>query len=30
MVKRKRPYTYKQAKCALAIYEKAERFGWQA
>ena len=30
MVKRKRPYTYKQAKWALAIYEKAERFGWQA
>ena len=30
MVKRNRPYTYKQAKWALSIYEKAKRFGWQA
>jgi hypothetical protein len=30
MVKRNRPYTYKQAKWALAIYEKAEGLGWQA
>lgn len=29
MIKRKRSYTYKQAKWALAIYEKAERLGWQ-
>lgn len=29
MVKRSRPYTYKQAKWALAIYEKAETAGWQ-
>lgn len=28
MIKRKRPYTYKQAKWALAIYEKAENAGW--
>ncbi len=30
MVKRNRPYTYKQAKWALAIYEKVKRLGWQA
>lgn len=30
MVKRNRPYTYKQAKWALSIYEKAESHGWQA
>jgi len=28
MVKRSRPYTYKQARWALAIYEKAEDAGW--
>ncbi len=28
MVKRGRPYTYKQAKWALAIHEKAENAGW--
>lgn len=28
MVQRKRPYTYKQAKWALAIYEKVENLGW--
>lgn len=28
MIKRNRPYTYKQAKWALAIYEKAENAGW--
>ena len=28
MLKRNRPYTYKQAKWALAIYEKAENAGW--
>ena len=28
MVKRGRPYTYKQARWALAIYEKAENVGW--
>lgn len=28
MVKRHRPYTYKQAKWALAIKEKAEKLGW--
>lgn len=28
MIKRNRPYTYKQAKWALAIYEKAETAGW--
>lgn len=28
MVKRSRPYTYKQAKWALSIYEKAENAGW--
>lgn len=28
MVKRNRPYTYKQAKWALSIYEKAENAGW--
>ena len=30
MLKRNRPYTYKQAKWALSIYEKAESHGWQA
>lgn len=30
MVRRNRPYTYKQAKWALSIYEKAEGLGWQA
>lgn len=30
MIKRNRPYTYKQAKWALSIYEKAEGLGWQA
>lgn len=30
MVKRGRPYTYKQAKWALSIYEKAENLGWHA
>lgn len=29
MLKRNRPYTYKQAKWALVIYEKAEKNGWQ-
>ena len=29
MVRRGRPYTYKQAKWALSIYEKAENAGWQ-
>lgn len=29
MVKRNRPFTYKQAKWALSIYEKAQGFGWQ-
>ena len=28
MIKRSRPYTYKQAKWALSIYEKAEKAGW--
>ena len=28
MIKRGRPYTYKQAKWALSIYEKAENAGW--
>ena len=28
MIKRGRPYTYKQARWALAIYEKAENAGW--
>lgn len=28
MVKRGRPYTYKQARWALSIYEKAENAGW--
>lgn len=28
MVKRSRPYTYKQAKWALSIYDKAEAAGW--
>ncbi len=28
MVKRGRPYTYKQAKWALSIYDKAENAGW--
>ncbi len=29
MVKRNRPYTYKQAKWALSIYEKVMTLGWQ-
>lgn len=29
MIKRGRPFTYKQAKWALSIYEKAQRSGWR-
>ena len=29
MIRRGRPYTYKQAKWALSIYEKAENAGWE-
>lgn len=30
IIKRNRPFTYKQAKWALSIYERAEELGWQA